>query len=58
VLDDDTIGMIIDDGDNDHDTDGVVLPPQPAVIATITTANVLAGNGVLHLIDAVLWPPQ
>jgi uncharacterized surface protein with fasciclin (FAS1) repeats len=58
VIDDNTIGMIFDGGDDD--TEGVVLPPPPppAVIATITTANVLAGNGVLHLIDAVLWPPQ
>jgi hypothetical protein len=57
VLDEDIIGMIFDNGDDDHDTDGV-LPPPPAVVATITTANVLAANGVLHLIDAVLWPPQ
>jgi uncharacterized surface protein with fasciclin (FAS1) repeats len=58
VMDDDIIGMIIDDADNDLDTDGVVQPTPPAVIATMTKANVLASNGVLHLIDAVLWPPQ
>jgi uncharacterized surface protein with fasciclin (FAS1) repeats len=57
VLDEDIIGMIFDNGDDDHDdTDGVLLPP-PAVVASITTANVLVANGVLHLIDAVLWPP-
>jgi uncharacterized surface protein with fasciclin (FAS1) repeats len=57
VIDDDTIGMIFDNGD--HDTDGDVLPPPPLVVtAAITRANVLAANGVLHLIDAVLWPPQ
>jgi uncharacterized surface protein with fasciclin (FAS1) repeats len=58
VVDYYTIGMIFNDGDEDHDTNEVVLPPPPAVIATITSANVLAGNGILHLIDAVLWPPQ